>query len=1377
MSTAAPTAPDPAHTFAAAAHSFSRDDAVLVALLAMAGTLNISRWCEQARYAGLRETPTRTFSTTTLRPLVESLVARGLARATPKGTFAFPPELRTVALRWATSRLGTAKQVDFDLLTRTAVPYYPDPIFDARIAIHQKRPDAVALLDTLHKEQPRSAGTLALEVNDPFDAAWFRSLPAPLAARLVELALTRLEQGAAHDGVYRAVAADLALLDAASDVAAAAFAGVAVLRGDLEVLRRLLARPVAARAPTLAPLIRAALAVVEGRYGDATAEATASPELKRTNHLGVLAALSAVALRYKSPASERAARLVALGARNGAPLQQTFRVFQSILVKGSEALATPVRFARDVEADALTALWMTLRVREEVTLDSYVAVQAVVDAMRGCKAFGAAGYAWVAEQCHLAAWALYALLNASTREFVPAAQVPPKPPKTAGPSLFGAEASQAPWERALDRLEVLAEKVVGTRAEATRVGAGARVLWRVVGAHHTLEPYLQKRGADGKWTAGRKLAIKHLLGKTETTLALPPEDLRVAAFAREEREVFRGYPSVYHFMAPEAWLALVGHPRVFRESSETPCPVVRGELRVSMTPRGADLTLAVDPPGLREGVNVREWGGELVVLQVDTRLTGILEAVGEGLTVPARGKDRLLALLDRLGSVVPVESSEPLRSKAVPADPRPLFHLVPNKGGLSVSLFVRPLGAFGPVVAPGRGAPTLLGHVDGETVQTARDLALELRLAADALAACPALVASETGTWFLADPPACLELVSTLRGLGDTITVEWPYGAPLRLRGRVGRRALRGKLRHTIGAFELEGSLAVDGDLSLEISQLLELLAEHPGRFVQLASGEYIELEQELREVLDGLAAARAPSTGPAVLVPPSAISVLDSLTQEGTGLALDERSADWRERFTLAFRKIPALPKRFDGTLRDYQLEGFRWLARLAELELGACLADDMGLGKTVQLIALLVHRLDRASAGPALVVAPTSVCEGWRRELARFAPSLAVRALWGPDRADALRGLGRREVVVTSYAILQQDAEALQRVEWGTVILDEAQLIKNPETLRAKAAFGLKARARVIATGTPVENHAGDLFSLFHFLNPGLLGTWKSFSARIAAGPAGASGAPGASGGSRAHRRLLQPFVLRRTKAQVLDDLPPITEIQRTVLLSPGEAKLYDSVREAAIAKLGAAASGSAQARVQIFAELTRLRRLCCHPQLVAPAANLTSAKLESFLELVRELVAGRHRVLVFSQFTDVLALVKPLLDASDITYQYLDGATSMKQRTAAVDAFQGGDDDVFLISLKAGGFGLNLTSADYVIHLDPWWNPAVESQATDRAHRIGQTRPVTVYRLVTAGTIEARIVELHREKRDLADALLEDTDRAAKLTERELRSLLEP
>src|SRR5690606_153616 len=475
----------------------------------------------------------------------------------------------------------------------------------------------------------------------------------------------------------------------------------------------------------------------------------------------------------------------------------------------------------------------------------------------------------------------------------------------------------------------------------------------------------------------------------------------------------------------------------------------------------------------------------------------------------------------------------------------------------------------------------------------------------------------------------------------------------------------------------------------------------------------------------------------------------------------------EWLERVARVREMQWAVPDEMTHVLRSYQAEGYRWLACLSELGLGACLADDMGLGKTVQLLALL---LNRAAAGPALVVAPTSVCSCWVAEARRFAPSLRPIEYMGSDRAGVLSAVGPGSIIVCSYGLLQQDTDALSDIEWGTVVLDEAQFIKNPESLRAKAAYRLPAGFRVVSTGTPVENHLGDLWSIFHFLNPELLGTWKTFQQRY--------GRPiereGDEATRTALRELVRPYVLRRTKAQVLRDLPPITTVRHEVRLSEAETQQYTLLRKQIWNKLHST-STKRHTKIEILAEITRLRRFCCHPRLVFPDAELDSSKIETFLELVEELRENDHRALVFSQFVDFLGIVRGQLDDRNIPYLYLDGSTPRAARKQRVDEFQEGNSPLFLISLKAGGFGLNLTAADYVIHLDPWWNPAVEAQATDRAHRIGQDRPVTVYRLVTKDTIEERIVGLHEEKRALAEAVLDGDKAATALPTDELLELI--
>jgi len=390
---------------------------------------------------------------------------------------------------------------------------------------------------------------------------------------------------------------------------------------------------------------------------------------------------------------------------------------------------------------------------------------------------------------------------------------------------------------------------------------------------------------------------------------------------------------------------------------------------------------------------------------------------------------------------------------------------------------------------------------------------------------------------------------------------------------------------------------------------------------------------------------------------------------------------------------------------------------------------------------------------------------------EARRFTPALSALEFRSKNRDQLLEDLGPFDVLVCSYGLLHQESDLLSTQQWETVILDEAQAIKNRETMRSKAAMRLRGKFRMITTGTPIENHLGEMWNLFNFINPGLLGSLESFSANYAV-------PIHRDKDSQVRRRLkglLQPFILRRTKAAVLDELPPRTEITQRIEMSKEERALYEAVRLTAIASLESGDSEKGGKHLRIFAELTKLRLACCHPRLAMSETSISGSKLAAFLRIVGDLKDGGHKALVFSQFVSHLAIVRESLDKAGITYRYLDGSTPKAARKREVAKFQAGASDLFLISLRAGGHGLNLTAADYVIHLDPWWNPAVEDQASDRAHRIGQTRPVTVYRLVMRDSIEEKIVDLHATKRDLADSLLEGADMSGKLSADELLGLI--
>ena len=770
-----------------------------------------------------------------------------------------------------------------------------------------------------------------------------------------------------------------------------------------------------------------------------------------------------------------------------------------------------------------------------------------------------------------------------------------------------------------------------------------------------------------------------------------------------------------------------------------------------------------------------------------------------GLELPAAARTRLLDAVSGLASEVRIHggiAGGAETAREIEADPRPRMRLEPSGAGLAAELVVEPVPGSGICFEPGAGGATVFAGLGGETVQARRDLAAERAGAERIVAACPALAsAAAEPPWVLPDPAGALELLEQLRAAD--VPCLWPKGEPLKIVTRAETSKLDLTIKTAAEWFSASGRLEVDEGRTLDLKQLFALLDASPGsRFLELGDGEFIALSASFRRHLDDLRSLSSPAARGAVRLHGMAALALQGFA-ERTKLDADAGWRAQRERLRDADAFEPELPSTLQAELRPYQRDGFRWLARLARWGAGACLADDMGLGKTVQTLALL---LDRAPDGPALVVAPTSVVANWLDEARRFTPTLNVISYTGAasSRAGRLDDLGPFDLVVTTFGLLQIDAAALGAVDWHSAVLDEAQAIKNPATKRARAARELNARFRLVTTGTPIQNNLMDLYSLFGFINPGMLGSTEHYRRRFA-GPVERDG----DAAARARlRRLVAPFVLRRLKTEVLDDLPPRTEIVLHVEMSPAEAALYEALRRRAVEDLeklmvqgrGGGAGGSGDSgrsgggsgsgdsapvpgdgRLEILAHLTRLRLACCNPRLVQDAGAPASSKLATFAETLGELLASRHKVLVFSQFVKHLKLIGAHLDEAGIAYQYLDGSTPAKARAERVAAFQAGRGDVFLISLKAGGVGLNLTAADYVIHMDPWWNPAAEDQASDRAHRIGQTRPVTIYRLVAKGTIEEQIVDLHHHKRDLAERLLEGADAPARLDAGELLALL--
>ncbi|WP_420790358.1 DEAD/DEAH box helicase [Streptomyces sp. NRRL B-3229] len=516
-------------------------------------------------------------------------------------------------------------------------------------------------------------------------------------------------------------------------------------------------------------------------------------------------------------------------------------------------------------------------------------------------------------------------------------------------------------------------------------------------------------------------------------------------------------------------------------------------------------------------------------------------------------------------------------------------------------------------------------------------------------------------------------------------------------------------------------------------------------------------------------------------------VTPVDALSAALTGSAeIDGRRVDvlptgWlaalRDRLSDPEGQEPVpQPAALSATLRDYQRRGLNWLARMTSSGLGCCLADDMGLGKTITLIALHLHRqTDSASAGPTLVVCPTSLMGNWQREIERFAPGTAVRRFHGPRRD--LDGLADGEFVLTTYGTMRLDAPRLADVAWGMVVADEAQHVKNPYSATARELRTINARARVALTGTPVENNLSELWAILDWTTPGLLGRLGTFRDRYA--QAVESGRDPAAAERLA--RLVRPFLLRRRKSDpgIAPELPPKTETDRAVPLTPEQVGLYEAVVRETLAEI-AAADGMAR-RGLIVKLLTGLKQICNHPAQFLKEERPTiagrSGKLELLDELLATILAEGASVLVFTQYVRMARLIERHLAARGLRSQFLHGGTPVAGREAMVARFQEGEVPVFLLSLKAAGTGLNLTRAEHVVHYDRWWNPAVEAQATDRAYRIGQPRPVQVHRLIAEGTIEDRIADILDRKRELADAVLGAGEAAlTELTNAELADLVE-
>ncbi|KAJ6645031.1 putative ATP-dependent helicase YwqA [Pseudolycoriella hygida] len=885
-------------------------------------------------------------------------------------------------------------------------------------------------------------------------------------------------------------------------------------------------------------------------------------------------------------------------------------------------------------------------------------------------------------------------------------------------------------------------------------------------------PIEQKRIGNSNWNKGRAISLKRLFENHHSLDFVSNNDKPIIASIQRDHS----YYGSYFIDNDKALLALVNHPLIFDADTGEHIELTKASLELIIKEDKNHYQIKLSAYSEIPIVELQKEGtNKYQVLEISQGDLDLAKIVGnQGITVPKTAQEKVLSLLQNATSNMNVRTElETMGLDSTPADSSLVVQLTMIDEILKIKVLVRPFGSKGSYYKPGHGNTNIVAQIDNIYKSVIRDLATEQENVLKLLDQCPTLSQQDNTDyeWKVDELESGLEILYELNDYKNknSITIEWPYGQSLFVDREISFDNLKLNITSNNQWFNFDGEVAIDENQVMEMQTLLTKLNQSKGRFIELSDKRFIALTESFAKRLKELnIAAKADDKGQAIHK--LGVPLLLEFAQKSNNVQADKKWKAHIDKISKAEKYDPKVPNNLQAELRAYQIEGFKWLAKLTNLGFGACLADDMGLGKTIQTITLL---LDQATIGPCLVVAPASVCYVWEEECKKFAPSLNCISLNSiNNREERVNNLGKMDVLICSYGILYQIGELLATKQFQIVVLDEAQAIKNFNTKRFKIITQFKTINRIALSGTPVENRTEELWNLFEFLNPGFLGSRQLFQAKYTK-PIEIDRNIIAR---NTLKRLIQPFILRRIKSKVLDELPP--KIEQTIFIEPTqqEKDFYEALRRESVERINNLTDASeAQKRFSILAEITKLRRACCDSSLVDTELELANSKLEAFDKIVSELKENNHRALVFSQYVGYLEIVKKRLDAQKISYHYLDGSSTQKQRQENVESFQSGKGDLFLISLKAGGVGLNLTAADYVIHLDPWWNPAVEDQASDRAHRIGQTRPVTIYRLVMKHSIEEKILKMHHEKRELAIGLLSDSDKNASLNQSDLLALI--
>ncbi len=930
-----------------------------------------------------------------------------------------------------------------------------------------------------------------------------------------------------------------------------------------------------------------------------------------------------------------------------------------------------------------------------------------------------------------------------------------------------------PWELELEEILHNAQAACCSTVEkkAERTPAETRLIYCYDGYSPMVEVREQPRLKNGEWGKGKRVsAARYANGDAHT------DDLDKAIYA-EWRKTPRRYSYQPYPMVLSILPAVKGTDRLYLDNGETFAPIsVREEQPFLFTRRNGDSIIFSSNISSEmesydniwvDRTDPKKW----VYYTLPEEKHALFERILQLGTVPAKAEPMLQKLFGVLQGQIEVHSDvEGAEAIAqVEGQTQPTLRITPDGDTYILELCLYPLEGSMQSVFPTAGVERYYDQQDGKRVEVVRRITGERR----ALKQVNAFLSEQLGwgTFSISVPERDINMVQLLQLLqvapeqATLFHIEWRKGEKITVH-QADASSWHIAAHKKGGWFDIEGEIPLSDGHVLTMAQLLAMLRESDGNYIRLSDTDFVTISDALRRQLERIEAV-AQTRGGKVQIPELAMTVLGGSLQGEMEIDEPDTLLRMRERIRESEQLPFAVPDSLNATLRDYQIDGFRWMMRLHHWGAGACLADDMGLGKTIQTIAVL---LAHAQEGVQMVVAPASVVGNWQREIARFAPSLNTLVLndfAADDRKQALDQLRAGDVLVLTYGLLVSERITLTPHEWTTVCLDEAHTIKNRDTKSSAAAMQLQAKNRIILTGTPIQNHLGELWNLMQFVNPGLLGSYDHFTEYFVNPIAAGMDEP-----KQQLKRLIAPFTLRRSKQEVARELPDKMEIQVPVVLSEDEMAVYEVLRREAKAQLETDASVSANT----LSMITRLREAACSVALVEKNWTGESSKLDVMLDKLQSMLQQENRVLIFSQFTSFLKMAKQTIGQAGITdILYLDGSTPIKERQRMVEAFQAGKGRVFLISLKAGGLGLNLTGANYVIHLDPWWNPAIEQQATDRAYRIGQKQKVTVYHLIAEHTIEEKILRLHQTKQSLADSLLDGTNLSHRLTAQDLLALL--